>query len=246
MATDLVARRVSVIFATAGMASVLAAKGATLTIPIVFSGGVDPVQLGLVSAINRPGGNITGTSNLSPLLEAKRFALLHELVPQAAVTEVLINLNYPGAEFSRAEVERAAGSLGRQVRIVPVSHESQIERAFTLSERRADALFVMTNPLFVTQRDRLIALAARYAIPASYFFREFALAGGLMSYGANNLDGLRGAGTYVGRILKGEKPADLPVMQATRFEFVINLKTAKALGLDVPATLLARADEVIE
>jgi putative tryptophan/tyrosine transport system substrate-binding protein len=246
MAADLVRREVNVIFATGGSRPALAAKRATRTIPIVFSGGGDPVQLGLVSAINRPGGNMTGTTNLGPILEAKRLALFHELTPRAAITDILINPVAAAASFMRTEIESAAATLGRQVRIAHVNNEGEIESAFTTRKPRADALFFTTDPLFLTDRDQLIALAARHAIPASYFFSEFCVAGGLMSYGADNLDLLRSGGTYVGRILKGEKPADLPVMMASKFEFVINLKTAKALGLTVPDALLARADEVIE
>jgi putative ABC transport system substrate-binding protein len=243
---ELVARQVSVIVGTS-LPVAVAAKAATTTIPIVFSIGDDPVKWGLVASMNRPGGNITGVSFLSPAIEAKRVELLHELIPNVSTIAALVNPAFPAAEVRATAVRSAAGALGLQLTIYNASSEGEIETAFAaIAERRTGALLITTDPFFAVQRDRLVALAVRYALPAIYITREFAAAGGLMSYGSDIADSYRQAGVYTGRILKGEKPADLPVVQPTKFELVINLKTAKALDLTVPQTLLVAADEVIE
>jgi len=247
LAADLVRLRVAVIATPGSTAAASAAKAATTTIPIVFSGGGDPVQTGLVASLNRPGGNVTGVSSMSGELGAKRLGLLQELVPRAAHFVMLVNPNNPLAEAFVTEVRAAGMAIGRQIEVLTASASRDIETAFAmLVEKRADALLVGLDPLFVSRRVQLATLAARYAVPAIYPFREDAEAGGLLSYGPSNTDLVRQAGIYTGRVLKGEKPADMPVLRATKFEFVINLQTAKALRLDVPATLLARADEVIE
>jgi len=244
---DLIARRASVIMATGGSAPALAAKAATTTIPIVFTGGADPVKIGLVASLSRPGGNATGVVNIEVELTTKRLELLRELVPTAALIAVLFNPANPDAERQVVEVQRAAQTLGQQISVFNARSEGQFDAAFAaIVEQRAGALFVSGDPLFTSGRARLVALTAQHAIPTSYSFRDFPLAGGLMSYGADLLDVHRQAGVYAGRLLKGEKPADLPVLQPTKFNFVINQKTAKALGIEVPAKLLAVADEVIE
>jgi putative ABC transport system substrate-binding protein len=246
LAAELVRRRVAVIAATGG--SVLAAKAATTTIPIVFVATDDPVKLGYVASLARPGGNLTGINFLNAELAAKRLELLRELVPGAARVAVLVNPeNISNTEITLRDVEAAARAMRLQIQVVNASTSREIGAAFaTLVRERADALFVGVDALFNSRRLQLALLAARHAIPAAYPTRENAEAGGLMSYGASVTDAYRQIGVYAGRILKGAKPADLPVVQASKFEVVINAETARILGLTVPANLLARADEVIE
>jgi ABC-type uncharacterized transport system substrate-binding protein len=247
LAAELVRRQVAVIFAVGGTAPAQAAKTATPTIPIVFISAADPIKAGLVASLNRPDGNVTGVSLIGSALEAKRLELLHQLAPKAALIGVLVNPTYPDAERQRGELQEAADTLKQRIAIVIASTEVEIDRAFVaLARQDAGAVLVAQDILFVTRREQLVALTAQYRLPAIFIQREFAANGGLISYGTHFADGYRQAGVYLGRILKGEKPADLPVVQPTRFEMVINLKTARTLGLDVPATLLALADEVIE
>jgi putative ABC transport system substrate-binding protein len=247
LAADLVRRQVALIVATGGSDPALAAKAATATIPIVFTGGLDPVGLGLVTSLARPGGNATGIINIAIDLNAKRLGLLRELVPAATTIAVLSDASYSVSVNQLKEIETSARTIGQRILLFEVGSEGDFDEAFdSMVQRGAGALFVNASPFFTSQRKRLVALAARHAIPASYSFREFAADGGLMTYGASIPDQHRQAGLYAGRILKGEKPADLPVLRPTKFELVINLKTAKALGLDVPDRLLAIADEAIE
>ena len=247
LAADLVGHKVAVIAATGGGGAILAAKAATTTIPIVVTTGGDPVQAGFVSSLNRPGGNVTAISWFGTLLGGKALGLLHELVPSADIIGLLVDPRLPESARTVSDVLEAARTLGRQLLVLNASSSSEIDTAFaTLRQRRAAALLVGGDPFFTSRRQQMVALAARDAIPAMYVNREFVEEGGLMSYGNDAVDAYRRAGVYAGRILKGEKPADLPVDQATKFELVINLRTAKALGLEVPPGLSARADEVIE
>jgi ABC-type uncharacterized transport system substrate-binding protein len=245
LAAELVRRQVNVLVAAGG--SGLEAKAATTTIPIVAMIGGDPVSSGHVASLNRPGGNLTGVALFAYSLGPKRLEVLRELIPNAKLIAVLANpANVPALSDTRA-VEAAAGAAGQHIAVLTATSESEFEPAFAaMVQQRADALLVMADPYFNNRREQLVALAARHAIPAIYEWREFATSGGLMSYGSSLADAWRQMGIYVGRVLKGEKPADLPIMQAVKVELVINLKTAKALGLTFPITLLGRADEVIE
>ena len=246
LAAELVADPVAVIVAFAPPAAV-AAKAATGTIPIVFVTGADPVELGLVSSLNRPGGNVTGVTFLVTALGAKRLELLRELVPSAKIVGLLVNPANPTSEFQTTDTQAAARALGIELVIRNARGESDIFSAFeSLAQERVNAVIIGTDQLFTSRRDQLVALAARHALPAIYYLREFVEAGGLISYGASSTDAYRLTGGYVGRILKGEKPADLPVQQMVKFELAINATTAKALGLTVPDKLLVAADEVIE
>jgi len=245
LAADLVSRGVSVIFANSP--SISAAKAATTVIPIVFFSGDDPVRLGFVASLNKPGGNITGVSILSGELAAKRLALLHDLLPNAKQIAVLINSDFGPSGRFRSDIESAARPLGVAVRFVPASNDQEIEEAFAnLKQVTADALLVGPGPFLDSRRESLVALAAKISIAAAFETRASAVAGGFTSYGANVGDGYRQAGVYAGRILKGEKPADLPVVVATKVEFVINLKTAKALDLEINPQILSAADDIIE
>jgi putative ABC transport system substrate-binding protein len=246
-AAELVHRPVAVLAGTGGEPAALAAKAATATIPVVATFAGDPVKQGLVASLSRPGGSVTGISNLATTLEAKRLGLLHDLVPQAATIGVLLNPASSTAANQLSDLQEAARTIGLQLHVLRASTDGEIDAAFeSVAQNRIPALAMAGDPFFNSRRDKLVALAARHAVPSMYSFRDYAVAGGLMSYGIDLPDVYRRIGVYVGRILKGAKPADMPVEQPTKFEFVINLKTAKALGLTIPAGLLSFADEVIE
>jgi putative ABC transport system substrate-binding protein len=245
LAAELIRRPVAVLVANSPAA--LVAKAATTTVPIVFLTGGDPVRDGLVGSLNRPGGNLTGVNFFNDVLGPKRLALLRQLAPKATTIGVLLNPNAPNAESERSDAESAASAIGLQLVILSVRNDGELETAFaTFVQRGAGAVFTGSGAFFTLNRERLVARAARHGLPAIYGQREDVVIGGLMSYGPSIKDAYHQAGLYTGRILKGEKPADLPVMRSDKFEFVLNLKTAKALGLEIPATLLALADEVIE
>jgi putative ABC transport system substrate-binding protein len=247
LAADLVRRGVDAIFAAGGEPSALAAKAATSTIPILFISGGDPVKLGLVASFNQPGGNMTGVSWFTNELIGKRLELLNELVPPPGIMALLVNPGYSPLELQLANARAAAGDMSRKLLVLRASTASEIDSAFAdLVQQQVKALFVASDPFFGSRREQLVSLAARRSIPASYSERAYVAIGGLMSYGTSLVATYRQVGVYVGRVLKGEKPAELPVMQPTRFDLIINLKTAKALGLDVPDKMLALADEVIE
>jgi putative ABC transport system substrate-binding protein len=247
LAEDLVRRGVALIFAAGGPEPARAAAAATSKIPIVFTSATDPVKAGLVSSLNRPGGNVTGVSLIGSALEAKRLGLLHQLVPKAGLIGVILNPEYPAAEVELRGLQEGAAELKRQIQIVNVSKEQELEPAFaTLIQSNVVSILVATDVFLLNQRAQVIALAKHHAIPTIYGFREFALDGGLISYGTSLPNAYRQAGDYVARIMKGEKPADLPILQPTKFELLINLKTARLLALDVSPNLLAIADEVIE
>jgi putative tryptophan/tyrosine transport system substrate-binding protein len=246
MAAELVRRSVALLVAGSEPAA-LAAKVATSTIPIVFSVGTDPVKLGLVTSFNQPGGNATGMQMFTTMLEAKRLGLLHELVPRAETLGILLNPNFTTAQNQLVDLQEAAKSIGLRLRVFRASSVAEIEAAYeAIARERIPAVMVAADVFFDTRREQLIALAARHAVPVMYQFREYAAAGGLISYGIDLPDNYRHVGVYAGRVLKGAKPADLPVMQTTKFEFVINVKTAKALGVKISDNLLSLADEVIE
>ena len=247
LAADLVSRHVAIIVATGGSRSGLAAKAATSTIPIVFGTGGDPVEQGLVPSLGRPGGNATGVSIFTSDLMTKRLELLHELVPTAIEIALVVNPNSPTTESDEKKAQQQVRSYGQRIRVLRASTEQEIDAAFaTFAQLRPGGLIIAPNPVLNARREQFVALAARYSVPAIYEGRESAAAGGLMSYGPSLADAYRQVGIYTGRILKGAKPADLPVLQPTKFELVINLKTAKALGLTIPQPLLLRADEVIQ
>ena len=248
LAADLIRRQVSLIVTTGGAQAALAAKAATTTIPIVFTVGADPVGAGIVKSLNRPGGNLTGVTTSYDEAAPKRLGLLREILPRAAVIGVLVNPNDPiTANTETNDMRRAGRSIGQQIEILQAGTERDIEAAFArLIDMRADALVVAPDALFATQAHQLVALAARHAIPTLYWRRELVEAGGLMSYGSSLAEALRVVGVYAGRVLKGEKPGDLPVQQPTKFELVVNVKAAKGIGLTIPESFLARADEVIE
>jgi putative tryptophan/tyrosine transport system substrate-binding protein len=250
LSAELIRRQVAVIFATGGATPLFAASAATATIPIVFANGTDPakfVERGFISSLNRPGGNITGASFVSGTIEGKRLALLHQLVPQALQVAVLIDPDNPDAQTQRQQLLETADRLGINLQFSNTGVGDDFDEIFaTIKRQGSGALYIAGSGLFTSRRDQLAALAARFALPTSYTAREFTASGGLMSYGSSLTDGFRQAGVYVGLILKGTKPGNLPIVQPTKFELVLNLKTAKALGLEVPPTLLALADEVIE
>ena len=244
--SEFIRRNASVIVTTSN-AGALAAKKATSTIPVVFSIGDDPVKLGIVPNLNRPSGNLTGVYQFTTGLEGKRLGLLHEMVPKAAMLGVLIHPNYAPSESQLRDVQEAAARLNVKLVIVRANAEGEFDAAFSsVAQQKAGAILVCASPFFNSRRQQLVLLAARHGLPAIYEWREFAEAGGLMSYGTRLADAYRQAGLYAGRVLRGDKPADLPVVQVTTFEFVVNLSTVKALGIEVPPMLIARADEVIE
>jgi putative ABC transport system substrate-binding protein len=247
LAADLVRRQVAVIVVPSSTPGAVAAKAATSSIPVVFTGGTDPVRLGLVASLNRPGGNVTGISTMNTELTGKRIGLLHELLPGAIRIGVLVNPNGPDADALIREAQAAVQALGRQIEVLTAATNRDIDGAFaSLAHRSVEAVMVTNHNLFASRTVQLVTLAAHHRMPTIYYTRSFAQAGGLMSYGTDGTDGVRQAGIYVGRILKGERPSDLPVMQTTKFDFVINLQTARTLGIEVPPTLLAIADELIE
>jgi ABC-type uncharacterized transport system substrate-binding protein len=246
-ALELAQRPVDIIVSIGGESAALAAKRATSTIPIVFIIGGDPVVLRLVASYNQPGGNATGVNILTADLEPKRLGILHQIVPQAETIAVLLNPNFPPYERQLQDVQEAAQARGLKIHVLRAATDREIDAAFeTVAQEHIDAIMVAADPFFDTRRNKLVALAASHAVPTMYQFREFATAGGLMSYGVDTLDPNRQAGVYAGLILRGAKPANLPVLQPTKFEFVINLKTAKALGVTIPAGILSTADEVVE
>jgi putative ABC transport system substrate-binding protein len=247
MAADLVRRQVAVIVSGGGLPVALAAKSMTRAIPIVFNGGGDPVGLGLVASLNRPGGNVTGVNVFAVALGAKRLGLLRDIVPNATLIAVLLNTNNPNTASQLTDIQEAARGLGQPIHFAKATTERDVDAAFaSFADFRPDAMLVAADPFLYSRRNQIVRLAARQALPALYEQREFVLAGGLASYGTSLAYGYRQVGLYAGRILNGEKPADLPVVQSTKFELVINLRTAKALGLSVPSPLLSQADEVIE
>jgi putative ABC transport system substrate-binding protein len=247
LAADLVRRQVTAIAAADGASSALAAKAATTTIPIIFRVGVDPVEVGLVASLSRPGGNVTGVTTLNVEVGPKRLELLHELVPTATVVALLVNPTSPAAQAQSRDMQAAARTLGLQLHVLHATTERDFDTVFTtLAQLRAGGLVIGPDVFFGSRSEKLAALTVRHAVPTVYQFRQFAAAGGLMSYGGSATDSYRQAGAYTGRVLKGEKPADLPVQQGTKVELIINLKTAQALGLTFPLSLLGRADEVIE
>jgi putative ABC transport system substrate-binding protein len=246
-AADLVSRQVTLIAANGAVQAIQAAKAATSTIPIVFVTGDDPIRRGLVASMNRPGGNVTGVTPLTQQMEAKRLNILHQLLPQGAVIAILVTRSNPSLALQLQEAEDAAHALGRQLDVLEVANAADIDTAFaTLAQHGDGAVVISADPFMNSHREQLVALTTRYKLPALFYSREFVAGGGLMSYGASLADSYAQAGGYAARILKGETPTDLPVLQASKFEFIINLKTAKALGLTFPPTLLALADEVIE